>query len=630
MDAKTLEFIEKNMPEIYAYLDTENDTNVAKTVPKSNEELFFAELSSLENKKLGLLYAIYRAERSSERDRLLDVCHAAADADDFVTALYWHEKLHLVMPQDLPAKFERYFYSLLAAEQKKKVPDAKPVTSAQQLLQYRSETSRALKDPKYPEIEARYIEKKTEVYRQRFLSDSFENAALRSVQKKKNGLDNFGCLFMLLCWVAGGFGLWNTVPIVWNWIGNALLQLIGTALYIVVFLAVTLFVSTLFISKGDKKLKKFFQEQKAEVDESLCRSEEYLALQKMNEGLHENYRSYPKRMVLAALSAMTGEKDISKLCSLAEKENEYTWLCTVRDDFCPTDTRTKRNKKVLSLARVGASDTDLAKAFVLYERSAVGSERSSLLSAKKEKTDFIDRTISACITMRNGETYKGEVIQKPFNHLFDLPLRFLKAEYETACRAGNRAYIGEICYRLYDMGIRGYDHASSGRHDMHDIAYHYGILGLEYSDKLKFRVMKEYAVYDETRNRKLSLGFYREDAEAYCKELYRKSDPRWREMRKALDSAKKSDEDFVRERDFREAREERAAQLAELRRQEEEKQARRRELEKKADLLEREVDLMRGGSGHTVEELRIGGKVSDVDAMRYKDLRDHVIDKKNE
>jgi len=624
LDEKTLEFLKKELPEIYAYIDPENDTNTEKTAQKSDEVPFAEELPSVKNKKVQLLYSLCRVEYSSARDKILDVSHAAADADDFVTALYWHEKLSLVMPQDISLKFERYFYSLLAAEQKKKAPDAKPITSAQQLLQHRSETSRTLKDPKYPEIEARYLEKKTEVYRQRFLSDSFENTTLRSVQKKKSGLDNFGCLFMLLCWGAGGFGLWKTIPIVWNWMGNALLQLIGTAFYIVVFLVVTLFISTLFSSQGDKKLKKFFQEQKAEIDESLRRSEEYLALQKMNEGLPEDYRSYPKRMVLATLSAMTGETNLRKLCDLAEK-GEYTWL----SGDCAIGSY-NRNKRVLSLAREGATDADLAKAFVLYERSAVGRERSYLLSAKTEEPDFISRAIRACNTMLHGETYKGEVIQQPFNHLYDLPLRFLKTEYETACRGGNRTYIGEVCYRLYDMGIRCYDHAVSGRKDMHDIAYHYGILGVKYSDKLKFRVMNEYAVYDETRNGKLSLGFFREDAEDYCKELYRKGDPRWREMQKALDSAKKRDEDFIREREFREAREERAAQLAELRRQEEEKQARRRELEKRADLLEREVDLMRGGSGHTVEELRIGGKVSDVDAMHYKDLRDHVIDKKNE
>lgn len=622
MDEKTLEFLEKEMPEIYAYIAPENDTNTEKTTQKSDEVLFAEELPSVKNKKVELLYSLCRVESSGTRDKILDVSRAAADADDFVTALHWHEKLSLAMPQDISLKFERYVYSLLAAEQKKKEPDAKPITSAQQLLQHRSETSRTLKDPKYREIEARYLEKKTEVYRQRFLSDSFKDTALRSAQKKKSGLENFGCLFMLLCWVAGGFGLWKTVPIVWNWIGNALMQLIGTALYIVVFVVITLCISTLFLSKGDKKLKKFFQEQKTEIDESLCRSEEYLALQKMNEGLHENYRSYPKRMVLAALSAMTGETEPKRLCELAEKR-AYTWLS--RDYRISSD---GRNEKVLSLAREGASDEDLAKAFVLYVHST--KESSILSEAKKWKWDFIFLTNEICQEILCNKPYQYS-LEKPSNYMYDLPLRFLKAEYETACLACNHAYIGEVCYRLYDMGARNKSaFLYWGRRDMLDIAYHYGILGVEYSDKLKFRVMKEYAVYEETRDVKLSLGFHREDAEEYCKELYGKGDPRWHEMRKALDSAKKHDEDFVREREFREAREERAAQLAELRRQEEEKQAHRRELEKRADLLERKFDLMRGGSGHTVEELRIGGKVSDVDAMHYKDLRDHVIDKKNE
>ncbi len=628
MDEKTLEFLEKEMPDIYAYIDPENDANTEKAGQKSDEVLFTEELPSVTNKKVRLLYSLCRAEHSSARGRILDVSHAAADADDFVTALYWHEKLSLVMPQDISLKFERYFYSLLAGEQRKNVPDAKPISSAQQLLQFRSEISRELNDPKYLDVEKMYREKEVEAYRQVFLSDSFENTALRHAKKKKSRKDAFGSFFMILCWVAGGVALWKTVPLVWNWASwmFILIKLIIIVPYILVFLVVTLFISTMFLSKGDKSLKKFFQKQKEQIEEKLHRSEEYLALQKMNEGLHENYRSYPKRMVLAALSAMTGETNLRKLCDLAEK-SEHTWLSYDYSSFSIGSNN--RNKKVLSLARKGASDADLAKAFVLYERSAVGSERSYLMNAKKVEPDFISRMIRACNTMLHGITYGGAA-ESPYNYLYDLPLHFLEAEYETACRVGNYAYIGEVCYRLYDMGIRSYDHASSGRHDMHDIAYHYGILGLEYSDKLKFRVMEEYAVYDETRNGKLSLGFYREDAEEYCKELYRKGDPRWSKMQKALDSAKKHDEDFARERDFREAREERAAQLAELRRQEEEKQARRRELEKRADLLEREVDLMRGGSGHTMEELRIGGKVSDLDAMRYKDLRDHVIDKKNE
>ena len=627
MDAKTLEFLKKNMPELYRYVDPERDENTGARVRKSDEELFSAELSSLEHKKLRLLYAICRAEKSGTQDRILDVCRAAADADDFVTALHWHKKLPLSMPQDISAKFERYFYQLLAGEQRRKAPDSAPVTSSQQLLSHRSETSHALSDPKYLEAEANYREKELEAYRQTLLSPSFETSELRPVLKKKDRLDNFGSLFMLLCWVAGGFGLWKTVPLVWNWVGNALFQLIVTALYIPIFAVAALFISTLFLSNGDNVLKRFFENQKAEVDAALRQSEEFLTLQKMNGDLPEHFRTYPKRMVLAALSAMTGETDLRKLCSLAEKR-ENTWLSA---DYSPRSTDSRnRSQKVLSLAREGASDTELAKAFVLYEHTAAAAERPELFSSKNEAPDFIDRVIGAAMKMRYGQTYCGEVIDKPFDHLLDLPLRFLKDEYEVACRSGSRAYVGEVCFLLYNMGIRCYSYSASGRKDMHDIAYHYGILGVDYSDKLKFRVMKEYAVYDETRNGKLSLGFFREDAEAYCKELYRNGDPRWREMREALDSAKRHDEDFVLERSLRESREERAAQLAELRRQEAAKEARRRELEGKADLLEREVDLMLGGSGHTVDELRAGGRVSDLDALRYQELRDRVIDKKSE
>lgn len=275
-------------------------------------------------------------------------------------------------------------------------------------------------------------------------------------------------------------------------------------------------------------------------------------------------------------------------------------------------------------------------AYVLYERSVVRNAGSSTQSNQfgeyaflmNKNPDFLENTIKTAVTMRHSQDYQGLVIEKPADHLLDLPLRFLEAECETARCAGNYAYMGEVCRRLYHMGKDngGY----GGREDMLGIAYRYGRLGVEYSDKLKFYVMKEYAVYDETWDRQRSLGFHREDVEAYCKELYQKSDPRWREMRDALDRAKKDDAEYVRECDAREAQREREAELAERRREEEAKQARHRELEKKADWLERDLDLMRGGIGHTVEELRIMGQVSDRDAMDYADLREHVIDKKSE
>ncbi|MBE7056651.1 MAG: hypothetical protein E7388_04335 [Ruminococcaceae bacterium] len=73
---------------------------------------------------------------------------------------------------------------------------------------------------------------------------------------------------------------------------------------------------------------------------------------------------------------------------------------------------------------------------------------------------------------------------------------------------------------------------------------------------------------------------------------------------------------------------ERAAQRAEALREEREKQALRDKLEARADAFERDIDLLGRGDGHTIEERRIRGDISDVDAMRLKEIRDSAIDKR--
>lgn len=44
--------------------------------------------------------------------------------------------------------------------------------------------------------------------------------------------------------------------------------------------------------------------------------------------------------------------------------------------------------------------------------------------------------------------------------------------------------------------------------------------------------------------------------------------------------------------------------------------------------MERDVDLILGGKGRAVDDRKTFGEVSDLDAMRHKDLRDKAIDKK--
>ena len=156
MDAKTLEFLKKEMPELYAHIGPENEVNTEKTVRKSDETLFAEALPAAKNKKLQLLYSLCRAEHANTRDKFLDVSHAAADADDFVTALYWHEKLSLAMPQDLPAKFERQAHHLRAAASSAQLRDI-PRAEGSRVSGNRSEIPRKEKGSVPPAVSFRFI-----------------------------------------------------------------------------------------------------------------------------------------------------------------------------------------------------------------------------------------------------------------------------------------------------------------------------------------------------------------------------------------------------------------------------------------------------------------------------------------
>ena len=81
MDTKTLDFLKKEMPELYAYIAPENELETKEDVQKSDEILFSEELPSVTRQKVRLLYSLYCVERSSTRDKILDVSHAAADTE---------------------------------------------------------------------------------------------------------------------------------------------------------------------------------------------------------------------------------------------------------------------------------------------------------------------------------------------------------------------------------------------------------------------------------------------------------------------------------------------------------------------------------------------------------------------
>jgi hypothetical protein len=107
--------------------------------------------------------------------------------------------------------------------------------------------------------------------------------------------------------------------------------------------------------------------------------------------------------------------------------------------------------------------------------------------------------------------------------------------------------------------------------------------------------------------------------------LRSKGDHRWIELRDALDSAEKEEEE----------RDERATELAERAekaRQQIIQETRERELREqlasKADRIERDLDMLQGGSGYTQEEQLLRGTISEAEYQRRKALRDSAIEKK--
>lgn len=146
---------------------------------------------------------------------------------------------------------------------------------------------------------------------------------------------------------------------------------------------------------------------------------------------------------------------------------------------------------------------------------------------------------------------------------------------EEAKKNGDHRLLGEVCYRLYDLGVN-FRHRFETRDYFGNIACSYGTEGIPYNENIKFRAMADEAVYEEMLNRKLSLGFDRDDAIKYMRELQRKGDPRWKELSRRLDNAASTERvnEIMREEAKYES--EKAARKAEQQRQEE----RERELRK--------------------------------------------------
>lgn len=615
MQNSTLEFLKDYLSdEQKELLRCDPDEIRGDMSKKTDEQRFEDAAKRFDNPRLALLTAVHNAETRPGRETTWQVIQCAVKADDFVTALHWHEKLLSGRTVKASEKFERYYYTLMAERQKEQELGAKPCTGVQQMCQQASDTSHALRDPQYLEHAIAYRTQLTEAYQEKF--DAAERSIFLPAKKKDDNATWLQLLIGLVFLVAGGIFLWKTYGIVAAAVNAffrySILSLICWvihvlyAILVIVLTCVLIYLFTKNIGSSNKKmLKNAISEIKYKIERSLMETEDFLSLQVMNKDLPDEFQSYDARLVLAALSAMTGEKNTINLCKMAKGGS--TWLTRL----VPPEKYASKpyEKKIDSLIRKGAPDSDLFLGYTLYRKQSP--------HEAAHESDFIS-------IYRN--VFFGSSGREKERILFDMVERFLREEALMAEDRRDYNRMGEAYYYLYNL----YTHAATLFSDsmIYKEAYRYGSLGVDYSDELKYHVMHMYACRKDYNNPYLTLGYTRTDAESYAAELVAKGDPRGKELRKRFEEVDRRTAERAAEAEAAEARafwEEKSRLMHEA---EEARETARAELNAKMDRIEREANLYLRGSYSTEEERTLRGEQSELDGIRHQNLRDAVIRKK--
>lgn len=584
---------------------------------KTDEQRFEKAAERYKNPRLALLQAVHKAETRPGPETIRQVICCAVKADDFVTALHWHQKLLSGKTVKLSDKFERYYYTLMAERQKEQEPGAKPCTGVQQICQRASDTSHALRDPQYLEHAIAYRTRLAEAYQEKF--DAAEKSVFLPAKKKDDNATWIQLLISAVLLVLGVVLLWKTYGIVaravrafFRYSILSLISWIIPLLYALIVIILVILVWYLLIkdigSGNKKKLKKSIREITYQIERSLAETEDFLSLQVMDKDLPEKFQSYDARLVLAALSAMSGEKNTIKLCEMAKDDS--TWLTRL----VPPEKYAKNpyEKKIESLIRRKAPDSDLFLGYTLYRKQSP--------HEAEYEADFISIYRNVFF---GGSGYEKERI------LFYMVERFLREEALMAEDRRDYKRMGEAYFNLYDL----YTHAATLFSDstIDKEAYRYGSLGIDHSDELKYHIMYTYACYEkyhEYYNPYLSLGFTRTDAETYAAELVRKGDPRGKELRNHFEEVDRRTAERAAEAEAEKARafwEEKSRLMREA---EETREKARAELNARMDTAEREENLLLRDSFSTEEERALRGEQSELDHIRHQTLRDAVIRKK--
>ena len=641
MDSSSYKFLDEFLTEEQANLLKEDIDKIHGNLSSvSDEERFKKALNRYSTPILELFQAIRELEAHPNDENIRNVIHCAVNQHDFVTALYWHKKLCKGFSK-ITDKFERYYYSLMAELQKKHQPDAVPYTSAGEMIKNASDMSKKLRDPKYLEHTINYRTKLAKAYQEKF--DSMENSVIIPAKKKEDKATAFQFLIGFIILIAGGIFLFKSYGVVARAVKNALnhtiLFLISWAIPIIYAILLIIIVCVLiyfgtknFGKRNKSRLKKSINAAAFEIKNSFRNDEDFCALQEMNKDINSDFHNYDSRLILAALSAITGEQDIKKLSELPRSKS--SWL----SEYKPFKRYEKDTyKNIDGLIKDGASDTDLFLAYTLtrklwakyglsWYQSIAGlvSERHELTPAdfvKREEKDsrsFIEKFIDV--------PFGGDNRSRNSHKMFEFVERFLVDEAIMAENAGDYNKTGHIYYVLYRLCKY-----KSSKSKM----YVYGTAGFDYSEELRHYVMQWEACYDEYHeyyDPYASLGYTRNDAKAYARELDSIGDPfgkvLWDRF-KEVDRRQKEREEEARAAEARAYWEEqsRLRQEAEAAREKA-----RAELNARMDSLERNANLLFNGQFATTEERILGSNMSDAEKtmaqINHDTLREAAIRKK--
>lgn len=569
----------------YSVLCDDCDSIKRREGEKTDAQRLYNKVLECKNPKLKMYDAFVQAETSPTKKNLISAAKAAAQLDDFITALYWHKKANLD-PIDVDERFYRLKLSFLASAQKKHNPAVQPITSYRQML-HDTELAKKLEDKAYLDLEIECKVLENEYYHKNF--DEISESILAPRHEKFAKAQNAGFLRLALVWIAGIVWLVWSTPKVWVWADNFFDQHLGL-LFLVFWVVPIAYVIALLVGifmlgeavagkKSDKlseSLNRLITVQTDKIKKDLSATTPYQKRKEMDGGIPAEYCNYDSRLLLALLSRIYGEENPEKVLKLPKKTIHSSWI----DKFAGNKQAGDHPYKNIILDLL-SKESDFESAFLALEIT------------KREKHDIYDRESEI------EKTYFAPYFQNAkATHAFTYI--FLCEEVKNGEKTDCEEQIGEACYFLYALNQK--DKAAGQR-------------AIDCKNRKMMFVVMDAAIHNWDN---LSFGYTRYDAKKYIDALEKAGDSDGAKLRNILNKQLEKEREDQRIDDYIEAKErEKAETEAFLKRQ---------QTEAKADAIERDINFWLHGDYSTEFERMAAGKTSYTDYTYSEEIRKKILE----